>query len=229
MRLLRVYRQTVPVANKTYAQWCPVSRALDVVGERWTLLIVRDLGLGVRRFSELQADLVGISPSLLSGRLRQLTEAGVIERERAQYRLTERGTALLEVVAELGRWGLELMPDRYEVERRSTLQSRSVLRYLVSTDRLPDHSFTVEFQLDDGVHTLDIAPPEQGLRPHHRVSVVAGPVDRSVDVRVTGSIDLIAQYRRGVIAADVAFADHGLTLDGDERSADLVTQLFAPG
>lgn len=217
------------MANKTYAQWCPVSRALDIVGERWTLLIVRDLGLGVRRFSELQADLVGISPSLLSGRLRQLTEAGVIERVGVQYQLTDRGVDLLDVVGELGRWGVDLMSDRTETDRRSAVQSRSVLRHLVSTDRLPDHAFTAEFRLDEFVHTLAIAPVDLEVRPHRRVRVVDGMAHGAADARVEGSIDVIAKYRRGVIDADAAFTGSGLVVFGDERATGLVAQLFAPG
>jgi|SRR5580658_6143053 DNA-binding HxlR family transcriptional regulator len=95
---------------------CPVARALDIIGERWTLLILRDLMLrGPCRFQDFQANLVGISPPTLSARLKTLEDAGVVERRfyeqhppRAEYLLTEKGEALRPAMRALRAWG-----DRY--------------------------------------------------------------------------------------------------------------------
>jgi DNA-binding HxlR family transcriptional regulator len=99
--------------RRSYQQFCGVARALDVVGERWTLLIVRNLLLGPRRYSDLLAELPGITTNLLAKRLRELEAGGIIARREAAgvaaYELTERGAALEPVVLELGRWGWELM------------------------------------------------------------------------------------------------------------------------
>jgi DNA-binding HxlR family transcriptional regulator len=95
-------------------QVCSLARALEVVGERWTLLIVRDVFLGVRRFDELQADL-GIARNVLQTRLERLVEHGVLEKRpyqerplRHEYRLTEKGVDLWPTIVSLLHWG-----DRY--------------------------------------------------------------------------------------------------------------------
>lgn len=98
---------------KSYGQLCTVARALDVVGDRWTLLIVRELLiLGSARFTDIQRGLPGIAPNLLAQRLRDLEANGVLAHEElpppatgAAYRLTERGRALDGVVRELLKWG----------------------------------------------------------------------------------------------------------------------------
>jgi DNA-binding HxlR family transcriptional regulator len=92
---------------------CPVARALDIIGERWTLLILRDLMLeGPRRFQDLQRSFGGISPNTLSARLKTLEDSGVIERRfydqhppRAEYLLTDKGEALRPVLRTLREWG----------------------------------------------------------------------------------------------------------------------------
>jgi DNA-binding HxlR family transcriptional regulator len=88
-----------------YGQYCPVSRALDVVGERWSLLILRDMILGATRFNDLARGLPGLSRSLLAKRLRQLEHAGVVRRAGVEYVLTEAGSALQSIVFGLSDWG----------------------------------------------------------------------------------------------------------------------------
>lgn len=98
--------------RRTYADLCGVARALDVLGERWALLVVRDLLLGPKRFTDLRTSLPGVSPDVLSQRLRELEAAGVVRRATLPppaaarvYELTERGHELRPLVLELGRWG----------------------------------------------------------------------------------------------------------------------------
>lgn len=100
------------VRQRTYGDRCGVARALDVVGERWALLIVRELLLGPKRFSDLRAGLPGVSPDVLTQRLRELEAAGVVARRTLPppaasnvYELTPRGAELRPVVLALGRWG----------------------------------------------------------------------------------------------------------------------------
>ena len=97
---------------RTYADRCGAARALDVVGERWALLVTRELFLGPKRFTDLQAGLPRVSPDVLTQRLRELTEAGVIRRRKLPapasswvYELTEWGHELEPIVTSLGRWG----------------------------------------------------------------------------------------------------------------------------
>ncbi|MFI7004675.1 winged helix-turn-helix transcriptional regulator [Nocardia sp. NPDC050175] len=104
---------------RTYAQYCSIAKALDVVGDRWTLLIIRELLIqGSCRFTDLKNGLPGIATNLLSTRLRELEQAGLIGRDDAPppiattlYRLTEAGLALEPTLKALGLWGLRQMTD----------------------------------------------------------------------------------------------------------------------
>ena len=98
--------------RRTYGDLCGIARALDVIGERWALLVVRELLLGPKRFTDLRAGLPHVSPDVLSQRLRELEQAGLVLRRTLAppagsrvYELTERGRRLEPVLIELGRWG----------------------------------------------------------------------------------------------------------------------------
>jgi DNA-binding HxlR family transcriptional regulator len=124
------------VTRRSYSQYCGLANALDLVGERWTLLIVRDLAIAPRRFTELLSGMPGIGTSLLSERLKHLEEIGVAQRTIAPrpatgvvYELTDRGRQLANAMRPLATWGaMELAPKAEEVEFRPewlifTLQS----------------------------------------------------------------------------------------------------------
>jgi DNA-binding HxlR family transcriptional regulator len=98
--------------TRTYADRCGVSRALDAIGERWSLLLVRELLLGPKRFTDLREGIPKATPNVLSDRLRELERRGVLERRRLGpparahvYELTSRGLELEPVILALGRWG----------------------------------------------------------------------------------------------------------------------------
>ncbi len=91
--------------RRSYQQFCGLARALDLVGERWTLLLVRELLLGPRRYSDLLGSLPGLTTNLLAARLQAMEAAGFVRRVDAGYELTEVGAALEPVVMELARFG----------------------------------------------------------------------------------------------------------------------------
>ena len=104
---------------RTYNQECILAHALDLLGERWTLLIIRDLFLGPQRFGDLQAGLPGIGANLLSKRLKELEEAGIIaapgpNEPRGQYRLTQTGEALRPAIRSMMLWSLDYFIARPE-------------------------------------------------------------------------------------------------------------------
>jgi DNA-binding HxlR family transcriptional regulator len=106
--------QVPPPKRHPYDQWSPDARALDLVGDKWTLLIVRDLASGPRRFVELQRVLPGISTEQLRSRLNRMVADGMLTRQRyrevpprVDYELTERARDLLPVIGELARWGYQ--------------------------------------------------------------------------------------------------------------------------
>lgn len=106
---------------RKYSQSCPIARTLDVIGDRWTLLIVRDLMMGLTKFRDLQ-DSGGMPPKVLSARLKMLIDEGLVERSvysehplRAEYGLTEKGRSLTPVLLAIGRWGFD---NAFEGEER---------------------------------------------------------------------------------------------------------------
>jgi len=106
--------------RKSYDQFCPIARALDLVGDRWTLLILRDVSLfGPRRFADLRTGLDGIPPTLLSRRMKALVEEGFLERtagpgRSVTYDFTPRGREIRPVLAALRDFGSPLMPKGWE-------------------------------------------------------------------------------------------------------------------
>jgi len=108
--------QTAQLSRRSYDQYCAIARGLDVVGDRWTLLLVRDLLLGPKRYKDLLTGLPGIGTNLLADRLKELEAAGLIERTTLPppagstvYQLTETGQALESVMTALGRWGARFL------------------------------------------------------------------------------------------------------------------------
>ena len=219
--------------RRTYGQFCPVARSLDLLGERWTLLIVRELLIGPQRYSDLRDRLPGMWSNLLAQRLRDLDEAGLVQRRelpppaaRLVYELTERGRALEPVVYELARWGLELLDEPGDdVVPWPALPLG--LKTMVLVDALPDDAFGVACALDEGSWTVRVAAPVAGVRPLARVTVVEGLGDDCA-VTLRGSVmALLAASRDGLRAA--APAAGGLQLDGEAADVDLAARLFGLG
>ena len=149
-------------AISTYGHFCSLARALERVGDRWTLLVVRDLLGGPRRFTDLMARLGGITPKTLAQRLRELTESGIVEVDRAAgrrevwYRLTPAGDELAPAVETLALWGLR------HARRPPAPGERVHPEHLLKAVRLvlrqappPPHPLAWRFQFaGDGDYTL---------------------------------------------------------------------------
>ena len=106
--------------TKSYQQFCPIAMTLDVIGDRWTIIILRDLYFGRSRFNDLLAASPGMSTKILSERLKLLEQHGLVTREvysehplRAEYKLTEKGMSLEPVLNAIGEWGgRNLVPQK---------------------------------------------------------------------------------------------------------------------
>lgn len=132
-----------------YGQYCPISRAVEVLGERWSLLIVRDMLCGFNRFNDLARCLPGLSRSLLTKRLRQLELAGVVEKLDGGYVLTAAGEELRPIVFGLGEWGARWQfgdPSEHELDPQ--LLVWWVHRRL-DFSVLPDRRIVLEFRFSD--------------------------------------------------------------------------------
>jgi len=99
----------------SYGQYCPVAKAMDLLDERWTMLIIRELMLGSTHFNTMRRGVPRMSPALLSKRLTTLIRAGVVERHedgtRVSYRLTQAGRELAPIIELIGQWGTRWVPE----------------------------------------------------------------------------------------------------------------------
>jgi DNA-binding HxlR family transcriptional regulator len=147
-----LYISTMPTV-RSYGDACPIARGLDVVGERWALLVVRELLFGPRRFSDLRRGLPGASSNLVADRLRELEGRDVIRRRKLPppagswvYELTERGRRLEPVLLALGEWGADIPRPPEPV----ALSATSVLLYLCTAGRpdpgAPRATYRIEFR-----------------------------------------------------------------------------------
>ncbi|OXS35911.1 winged helix-turn-helix transcriptional regulator [Streptomyces sp. XY006] len=147
--------------RRSYDQYCSAARALDVVGDRWTLLIVRELLAGPRRYTDLHADLPGVSTDVLASRLRDMERDGLATRRRLPppgaanvYELTARGRELLPVLQALGEWGQAELG-----ERRPTDAVRAHW-FALPLLRLLDGEGLVEVHLEEGRFHLHVGAEE---------------------------------------------------------------------
>lgn len=202
------------MAVRSYGQYCAVAKALDVIGDRWTLLIVRELLLsGPSRYTDLRHSLPGVATNLLSERLRELERAGVVARIEAPppvastlYSLTGRGEALRPVIHELGLWGVPYMaegPASGDVFRAHWLA-------------WPVEVFLRDGQPERGAESLAVETADGTLAVHVQDGVVTarpGPLD-DADARLSGPPDGVLAVLTGTLSPQAA-AERGVSLAGD--------------
>lgn len=136
-----------------YGQFCPLALASEIVGERWTPLILRELMLGARRFNDIHRGVPRISPSLLTQRLRTLERAGIIQRRQtenhARYQLTEAGEALLPTIQGLAVWGKRWLPATLSEDRADPDLVMWDMHRRMALDRMPKGQTVIEFDFTD--------------------------------------------------------------------------------
>ncbi len=197
---------------RSYGQHCGLAKALDVVGDRWTLLIVRELLIRDCRYTDLLHGLPGIATNMLADRLRDLERAGVVRREDAPppiattlFQLTGRGRELQAAVEQLGAWGAALL-NRSEVEGEFRAHWMALPLDMHLRDRHPDQpAVSIELRTGDERVTLEIAEGEVRTRPgkaNNPAAVMEGPPPAILGVLL------------GKIALKAARAA-GLTYEGD--------------
>ncbi len=201
---------------RSYRQYCALAKALDVVGDRWTLLIVRELLLrGPCRYTDLQSGLPGIATNLLADRLRELEQAGVVRREAAPppiattlFQLTSRGEALDAVVEQLGRWGAPLLakPRRNDAFRSHwlALPVRHCLR-----DHRPDQP-PITIEVRTGAEPMTIETVNGAVRTRPGAA-------RTPDAVLTGAPPLVVGVLTGRLGLEEARAA-GLQYAGDPET-----------
>lgn len=202
--------------RRRYRLLCPIARALDVLGDRWTLLILRDLHAGPARFKELQLGL-GIATNLLSTRLAELTESGLIERgEDAAYQLTATGRRSDRVLWELTRFGSELPRDPDPREPGNLRTIALPLRILLES--VPDRpDLRARLLIDDAELTITSTPDA--------VDVGWGHSEEPVDIVARTSYRAFLDAGEGLMEMDDFVQDHFSVVAGAEHGPALLSLL----
>jgi DNA-binding HxlR family transcriptional regulator len=198
----------------TYRQFCPVAKAMELLDERWTLLVVRELVTGSRRFNDLRRGLPRISPTLLSKRLNQLAAAGLIERRPAegevQYLLTDAGQELRPIVEALGAWGTRWIGELGDTDLDPKLLLWDMHRN-INRDTVPAGRAVVQF-LFSGV---PVGPREWWLViTEEDVDVCDRDPGFPVTVMVRSPLLRMTQIWRGDVSWAAAIRDGSLELIG---------------
>ncbi|MYW66706.1 transcriptional regulator [Streptomyces sp. SID8379] len=199
--------------RRSYDQYCAAARALDVVGDRWTLLIVRELLAGARRYTDLHADLPGVSTDMLATRLKDMERDGLAVRRRLPapasayvYELTPRGRELLPVLQALGEWGAPGLAERRPTDAvRAHWLALPLLRQLEGLGE----SGVVDVHLEEGEF-------------HVRVGSSGGPVygdgayaEGPADVRLTLDAEVCGAVAEGALGLVEAVRAGRVVVEGD--------------
>jgi DNA-binding HxlR family transcriptional regulator len=211
------------VANRAYGQYCGFARALEVVGERWTLLIVRDLLIAPKRFTDLLRGLPGIPTNGLTARLKDLEVDGIVRRRALQhpersvvYELTDYGRDLEEAIDALGRWGAKALGDPREGEVVTLESVMTALRTTFQPAAARGVRATYELRLGDVVLHMRIAD--------RKLAVAAGPLpDADLIVESGPAIKLLIS---GELSACDAIAQGLITVTGDPALLDQFARMF---
>jgi DNA-binding HxlR family transcriptional regulator len=210
--------------TRTYGDGCAIARALDVVGERWSLLVVRDLLLGPKRYTDLRKGLPNASPNVLSERLRELQRAGIIRRRTLPppagsrvYELTDWGLELEDVVMSLGRWAARSPTPPGDAPIASADSIILALRARFEPEAASGLRATYGLRLGDDRFRIDVNDDE--------LEVARGDADRA-DAIIDTDPDTLAAVLWADRQLNDAQSSGAMTIDGDEAAAERFTRLF---
>ena len=209
---------------RTYGDGCAIARALDVVGERWALLVVRELLLGPKRYTDLRRGLPNASPNVLSERLRELERAGVVRRRKLPppagsrvYELTDWGLALEEIVISLGRWAARSPTPPGDAPIVSADSVVLALRGLFDPGAANGQRARYELRLGEDRFRIELADEE--------IEVARGGADQADATIGTDPGTLDAVLWGGLPLAD-AQRSGKMTIEGDKAAVERFVRLF---
>jgi DNA-binding HxlR family transcriptional regulator len=213
--------------GRAYEQHCSLAHALDLVGERWTLLIVRELLVGPRRYTDLAGGLVSIPTNVLAARLRELEGNGLVARRRLPapassvwvYELTEAGASLADAITELARWGMRTLPARTEgrpfrahwlvLALGARFDPAAAVGVSESYELVVEGEGAVCFEVDDG-------------RGSARVGRAQDPA-----VRITADADTLVALAAGEdVAAETLAAGARVQIEGDGAALERMRRIL---
>jgi DNA-binding HxlR family transcriptional regulator len=214
----------VATTLRTYADACAVARALDRVGERWALLVVRELLLGPKRFTDLRAGLPHLSPNVLGQRLRELEQAGIVKRAKLPppaasriYELTDWGRELEPAVLALARWGSRSpLPANVEAGVDSLM-----LRLKALFDPAATAGLSARYELRLGEHRFRVRIADGGFE------LARGTVERP-DAVIEADPRTLHALLRNDLQLEEALRSGSVTIDGDRWAVARFLGLFPP-
>jgi len=218
-------RQRERPTARSYRQYCAVARGLDLVGQRWTLLIVRDLLTGPKRYKDLLAGLPGIGTNLLAARLRELEEQRILKRRvlpppagSTVYELTDLGKSLEPVVTALGRWGHRFLGTRSEDEFLSANAYVLAMRAAFRSDAAGTATETYELRIGDQVFDIRVADGRCSTR-EGQPSVT--------DHVLKMDISTLSALLHGQLLPKEALTTGRIEVEGDAAALERFVKLFA--
>lgn len=210
-----------------YAQHCALAHALDLIGERWTLLIVRELLVGPRRYTDLARGLVTVPTNVLATRLRELEDRGIVARHSLPepatqvvvYELTAEGALLSEAVAELAKWGLRTLPRKPEtrVFRSRWLILAMEARFNGDAARGVNESYELQVNGDEPVH-FTVRDGQGSGHP--------GPAADPV-VRASADAETLLALANGELSIEDSW-QHGAVIDGEPDAIQRMLSILPP-
>lgn len=214
-------------SKRDYGQFCGLAGALNVIGERWTLLVVRELLIGPTRFNDLLDNLPGMGPNLLTERLRALVDLGVVEQlpvtgdgRARRYGLTDVGEQLRRPVLALARWGLRFLDEEDSAGATRAAWGFLAVQSMVSPDAVPDVSEVYEFRVADEVFSIAVRDGEVSFG---RSSVEAP------DLTVECDTDTFVRIGAGLLSPFRAIAVGAVTITGSPDAARRATRMLGLG
>ena len=223
MKLKKITPAVPPPSRRRYDDACGTAHGLDLIGERWALLVMRELMLGPKRFSDLRADLPGISANVLTQRLEGLEASGLLVRRRLPppassqvYELTEWGYEAEPIVQTLGRWAAR-SPDHDPSMQISPVSIMLSFRTMFDSERARGLEGRIGFRLGAETFLLEL----QGGRMRVARGETAG-----ADTVFTGSAPALAAAVYGGVPFDALAGEGALTVEGDRALAERFTTLF---
>ncbi|HET6275992.1 MAG TPA: helix-turn-helix domain-containing protein [Candidatus Cybelea sp.] len=211
------------MSERGYGQFCGFARALETLGDRWALMIVRDLLVGPKRFSDLHAGLPKIPTNVLTSRLKQLEAAGVVERRAmprptggVAYDLTTRGRELDEAVIAIGRWGAKMLDAPRDGEIVTVDSLAMALRTTFRPEAAGDLRARYELHAGEIVLHAIVDGPQ--------ITVGRGPLEKP-DLIIESS-SALKELLAGAMTPRQALASGGMRITGTRKLFDRFAQVF---
>lgn len=209
-----------------YGQFCPIAKATEIIGEKWTILIIRELLMGGTRFNELQRGLSLISPTLLSKRLESLANHGLVQKKKIkgqrgfEYFPTTSCKELMPIILNIGEWGMawaksNLTEKDYDVELLMLYLKRSIVK-----DNIPGNHTVIKFNFTD----VDVYPEWWIVVSENEIDLCVNDPGHEVDIYFTTKVKTMADVWTGQQSYKQSIRNKEMTIIGDSYLSGSVTR-----